>query len=420
MLVQDFVLDDQIVGNGEIAEALGGMRMGQGMRFDPGLLRPFRDESGKSCVIVNSGRTKFNPTTNKQEPIYVKKTTQEMIANGVNIPVFNDTMLSKQQWIQLTSQVIKAARYRLRAYADLSAANSYGGFDGMSHSMLEDQQINDVGEAVQDMDGLGDGRGDAPSWTLQGVPLPITSVNFHMSKRKLMSSQNNGMQPLNTMMAEMAGRRIGEKLETQLIGNSTGLTYGGQNNPSYGRTSKVYGYLNFPQRLTYTSLTAPSAGGWTPKTTIDNILAMRQLMFANKFYGPFMIYHSNDWDQYLDADYAYVVTSGAVAPTQTLRNRLRQLPDIQDVRRLDMLFAAAPTAGGPGYTGMGLSLNPFTLIMVQMTPDVCQAVNGLDISTIQWESHGGMRLNFKVMAIQVPWLHADQYGNCGILQATTS
>ncbi len=44
----------------------------------------------------------------------------------------------------------------------------------------------------------------------------------------------------------------------------------------------------------------------------------------------------------------------------------------------------------------------------------------MDITTVQWESVGGMRLNFKVMAIQVPQLRADHYGNCGILHAVST
>lgn len=419
MFVQDFILDGNIVGNGELSEALGGMQMGSGLRFDPGLLRPFRDDKNQSCVIVNSGRSKFNKESGKHEPIYVKKLTRELVANDVSLPVFNDTMLRKQEWIELDKVVLRAARYRLRAYADLAAANSYGGFDGMATTILEHETMSDPGEALVDMDGLSDGRSDAPTYQLQGLPLPITHVDFFIPKRKLLSSRRNGT-PIDTTMAEAGGRRIGEKLETTLIGNATGITYGGQNNPSYGRTSKVYGYLNFTPRLTYTSLHIPTAVGWTPKDTIDDVLAIRQLLQANKFFGPYMIYTSNDWDRYLDADYAYVVTSGAVSPSQTLRNRLRQLPDIQDVRRLDMLFATAPTAGGPGYSGMGLTLNPFTFIVVQMTQDVARAVNGMDISTIQWESHGGLRLNFKIMTIQAPQLRADKYNNCGILQATTS
>jgi hypothetical protein len=39
---------------------------------------------------------------------------------------------------------------------------------------------------------------------------------------------------------------------------------------------------------------------------------------------------------------------------------------------------------------------------------------------VQWETVGGMRLNFKVMAIQVPQIREDFNGNCGICHATTA
>jgi hypothetical protein len=58
--------------------------------------------------------------------------------------------------------------------------------------------------------------------------------------------------------------------------------------------------------------------------------------------------------------------------------------------------------------------------MVQMTPDVARAINGQDITTVQWETKGGMQLNFKVFCIQVPQLRADAYNNCGIMHATTT
>jgi hypothetical protein len=57
--------------------------------------------------------------------------------------------------------------------------------------------------------------------------------------------------------------------------------------------------------------------------------------------------------------------------------------------------------------------------MVQMTSEVAQAVNGMDITTIQWEAKGGMEIHFKVMAIQVPRLMADYSGNCGLVVGTT-
>ena len=392
-------------------------------------MRPFFDRQGNRCVVVNSGRKMFDAKTQDYTPIYEKRLIKDLVANGIESPVFNDTTLRKQEWIELDRVILRASRYRLRAWADLAAQSSFGGFDGMSKMVLEHETMSDPGEAVQDMDGLADARADTPRFQLQGLPLPITHADFWYSKRRLMLSRNTGT-PLDTNMGEAAGRRVAEMIERSLIGNATGITYGGANNPSYGRTPTVYGYTNFPARLTYSAAHAPTEATWNPNTTVVDVLAMKQLLINNKFYGPFMLYHSNDWDKYLDNDYYVTVTSGAVAPTKTLRERLRAIDGIQDVRRLDMFFATAPAAStaagtpqgapGPGYAGLGLTLNPFTLILVQMTPDVARAVTGMDISTIQWESHGGLRLNFKVMAIQVPQLRADYYNNCGLCQGTVT
>jgi hypothetical protein len=148
--------------------------------------------------------------------------------------------------------------------------------------------------------------------------------------------------------------------------------------------------------------------------TLKDILRMRDLLYANKFYGPFMIYHSNDWDQYMDNDY---ILSGGNVATQTLRERLKAIDNITDVRRLDFLSSTATAAGDPARI---TATFPFTFIVVQMTADVARAVNGMDITTVQWESVGGMRLNFKVMCIQVPQLRADFNGNTGIAQGTAT
>ena len=412
MYTQDFILNGSAQG-GEFAQML------PGLRYDAGMLRPFFDEKGRPTVVINTGRKVFSKAVGDYVPVFEKKLIKELVANGIESPVFNDTTLRKQEWIMLDMQILRAARYRLRAWADLSAQSSFGGFDGMSKMVLEHETMSDPGEAVQDMDGLADGRADTPRFQLQGMPLPITHADFFYSKRRLMLSRNTGT-PLDTTMGEASGRRVAEMLERSLIGNVTGITYGGANNPSYGRTPTVYGYTNFPARLTYAAAHAPTQVSWTPQTTLTDVLAMKQLLINNKFYGPFMLYHSNDWDKYMDNDYYVTITSGAVAPTKTLRERLRGIDGIQDVRRLDMFFAAAPSAAGPGYVGLGIANNPFTLILVQMTPDVARAVNGMDISTVQWETHGGLRLNFKVMCIQVPQLRADYYNNCGICQGTVT
>lgn len=392
MFVQDFVLNGE--GYGEVGAML------QDARFDPGMLRPFIDRKGRRMVTVNTGHD-YDDKTGEYKPKYENRLIGDLMSRGIHSPVFNATALRKEEWIRLDTIVLKAARQRLRCWADLAQSNTYGGFNGMSKMILEHETMSDPGEAVVDMDGLSEGRNDAPKFQLEGLPLPITHAGFNFSQRKLMQSRNGGT-PLDTTMGEAAGRRVAELVEKTTIGTVTGITYGGASTQvgGYGRNSSVYGYLNFPSRLTYTSLATPT--GSNPETIVANVLTCIDLLTANLFYGPFMVYHSNDWSRFMDNDYARLGGNNA---SMTLRDRLRKIDGIQDVRRLDYLESGS---------------NPYTLLFVQMTQDVARAVVGMDMTTIQWESQGGLRLNFKVMCIHVPQLRADYNGKCGILQATTS
>lgn len=405
---QDFILNGE--GHGAVGSALADIH------YDTGLMRPFFDKRGRQCVLVNTGSKETRQQNGSlicnahgipvEFPVYEKRMINDLIINhGMHRLVQNATVLSKEQWVTLSNIVRTAFRQRLRAWSDLMAASSYGGFDGMSTMMLEYQTMSDPGEAIVDFDGLTDGRGDNPLFKLEGVPLPITHSSFSYPERMLAISRKNGT-ALNIRSAEAAARRVAESIEQTLIGTITGPTLGssaaGAAGIAYGRTPSVYGYTNHPARNTKTDMTAPSAGGWTPDTLVDDVLAGLNTLRSDKFYGPFMIYHSTDFDRYLDADYYAMTTSGAVAPTQTLRQRLRQIEEVQDVRRLDFLTST------------------FTMIIVQMTSDVAQAINGMDVNTIQWPSNGGQKINFKVMAIQVPLITPDYNDNCGILHMTTA
>jgi hypothetical protein len=382
--------------------------------------RPYLDRDGNLAVTLNRGRwTKQDSNGGERKPVLDHVLYRDLLNNGEMPPiqVSNATALRKEEWIELDRVLVRAARYRLRAYKDVEQSATFGGFNGMSKSVLERETMTDPGEALVDMDGLSEGRRDAPKFQQEGLPLPITHSDFWFSARVLAMSRNSST-PLDSVMGEAAARRCGESIEKTTIGNNTGITYDALTiSTGYGRTSQVYGFLNFPTRITYTGLANPAGVGWTASQTLANVLTLRQLLYNNKFYGPFMIYHSNDWDTYMDND--YILTGGNVA-TQTLRDRLREIEGIQDVRRLDFMFSSGTDAshGGPGLEGVAAAGNPFTLIIVQMTPEVCRAVNGLDTTTIQWEVKGGMELHFKVMMIQVPQLFADFYGNTGILVAT--
>ena len=390
-MFQDFVINGQ--GQGPVGRSVGDPR------FDPGLYRPYWDEHGYRCVTVNTGTFRTDNKTGQTLPVFQKHKLDELAYRGIYSPVANATSMRKGDWIELDRVVLKAARQRLRAWADLIASgNSYGGFNAMGKLTLEYETMSESGEAIVDMSGITPGRTDAPLHTLKSIPLPITHSDFWFDARRLAVSRNGT--PLDTTQAEQAARRVAEKIEKVTIGVDSGETYGTQST-GYGAhtgTSTVYGYTNFPQRLTKTNMTVPT--GSNPEATVADILAMRAtLRDTAKHYGPYMVYHSADWDVYLDNDYARLGGNNA---NMTLRDRLRATEDIVDVRRLDYL------------TGT------FTMIMVQMTSDVVRAINGMDLTTIQWEEKGGMQLQFKVMCIQVPQLRSDYNGNSGILHGTTA
>lgn len=402
MFAPDFVINEggRYTPHGEVARALFPTGNERSVASDPGLWQPYYDpETRIPCVTVNTGRTKFNPASGDYEPVYEQIPIRELRDLGVDLPVQNASPLEKQQWILLDKLIVPVARQRLRAWADLSAASPYGGFDGMAHTILEHQTTNDPGEALVDMDGLSEGRNSRRTYQLEGMPLPITHANFSYNKRELTISRNRGT-PLNVRDAEAALRRVMEKVEQTLIGTATGMVYGDATNYTAARGSKVYGYTNYPDRATGT-LTTPT--GSNPDATVDDVLEMRDALYDNFFYGPFMLYTSKNWDRYLDNDYVKgTAASGLASPGTTLRDRLKRIEGIQDVRRLDFFTGAA-----------------YQMILVQMTNEVAQAVNGMDVTAIQWETVGGMQVHFKWMCIMAPRILSDQNQNCGLAHFTT-
>lgn len=377
---------------GPVAQTIGGVR------YEPGLLRPFLNDRGQRCMTVNVGM-KYNPKTGEDEPQYKTFLASDLAQRGIYSPITeNAATLPKNAWIQLDSAIVRATRQRLRAWADLVSANPFGGFNAMGRMTLEYQAMTDPGEAVVDMDALTDGRTDRPLFNLKSIPLPITHSDFYFSEREIAVSRNTGT-PLDSTMGEAAGRRVAETIEQTVIGTITGVQYGTQSAGPGAHTgdSQVYGYTNFPYRITKTDLTPPT--GTNPEAIVSDVLEMVELLEAAGFYGPYMLYHSTGYSRYLNDDY---FRTGSTSAVRTVRERIMEIEGISGIRRLDYL-----TSG-------------YQMILLQMTPDVAQAINGMPITTVQWPTMGGLRQNFKVMAIQVPLLRSPYNGTAGIVHGTTA
>ena len=178
--------------------------------------------------------------------------------------------------------------------------------------------------------------------------------------------------------------KVAEEAEKLAIGSLPSYTFGG---------GTIYGLTNMVGRLTKT-ITAPTDSGWTPEVFVDEVLDMIQLSVNAYHYGPWMLYVGTGWSKYMGQDFK-------AASDITLRERILKLEGIQDVQTLDHL------------TG-------FQVCLVQMTSDVIREVVGMDITTVQWPSKGGMQLNYKVMAILVPQLRKDFNGKTGIVHGNVA
>jgi uncharacterized linocin/CFP29 family protein len=330
--------------------------------FDMGSLRPYVGKDGRSYVTTNSGgQLQATPTNNA-----------------------NATLL-RLEWTLLDEVVVRAALPRLRAVADVRGRGLQMTIpNGMAKTVLQTQAQSDISPASISMDGISDSVSDRPVYNLTNLPLPILHKDFQFSARQLAVSRNGNM-PLDLSMAELSARRVAEEAEQLLLGVMGQYEFGG---------GLIYGFTNFPSRITKT-LNSPLLSAWVARTTLLDVLAMRLLSQQHLHYGPWVLYVSLAWDQYLDDDLS--IYKGDL----TLRDRLRRIDGIEDVVTLDYL-------------------NGYDMVLVQMTTDVVREVVGMDITTVQWETHGGMQLNFKVMCILVPQLRADFNGNTGIVHGSVA
>lgn len=325
----------------------------------------------------------LRPYTGKDGRTYIT-----MTQNGVTraVPISNaTTTLRPDDWKLLDDAIVKVAQPRLKAVGDLRGAGlTFNIPNGMGKTVLETETMSDIGPASVSMDGLREGQNDRPVFELTNLPLPIIHKDFSYSLRQIAASRNGGS-PLDTTTAELAARKVAEEIERLLLGNSSvadQYSFGG---------GVIYGYTDYPNRITRT-ITSPTSSGWTGSTFLADLLAMKQDSMDAFYYGPWQVYVAPNWDQFLDSDFK-------AASDKTLRNRCLEVSGISGIKTLDYM------------TG-------YDIIMVQMTTDVVREVIGMDLTTVEWDSAGGLQKNFKVMAIMVPQLRADQNSNTGLVHAT--
>lgn len=349
-------------GQGNAQGEVAAYAASQGGRLDPGAMRPYVAKDGRCFVTVYTGGDAKDPKNYKSLQV-------------------NAGTLRRDEWKRLDEAVLDISRFRLGGIADLvSNGLTYDLGNGMETTVLEYHDSSDAMEASQTMDGVTRSNGDRPVYTYHYLPLPITHVDYEINARVLAASRKLG-NPLDTMSAERAARKVNEKLEAMLFTNVT-YAFGG---------GTIYSYLNHPDINLVTLSSHWDAVGKTGDNIITDVLNMKQSSIDAYHYGPWMLYIPTAYETKLDSDY------NAVTPGTTIRERIMKIDGIKGIKVIDTLTAN-------------------TVLLVQMSPDVVRLVRGMGIQNVEWQTEGKFITKYKVMTIQVPQVRSDQNGASGIVK----
>lgn len=297
----------------------------------------------------------------------------------------NAATLRRDEWKLLDEAVMRVARERLVGIEDLrSNGLTYRLGNAMGTTILEWHDVGESMEATMTMDAVTRGRGDRPTFQYNYIPIPIVHVDYEINARALEASRNLG-NPLDTISAEHAARRVSEYLEDMLF---TDTTY------SYGETdarsrNSIYSYINFPDRNEVTLTENWDASGKTGEEIITDVVNMKKASIAKNHMGPWMLYIPTDYETVLDEDYNS--TRG-----NTIRERIQQISGISGIKVVDRL---------PDNN----------VLLVEMKSDTVRLIDGIPLQNVQWGTEGNFVNKYKVLTIQVPQIRSDRNGQCGLV-----
>jgi uncharacterized linocin/CFP29 family protein len=307
---------------------------------------------------------------------------QKLLANGMSVNALRtNSTLRSDEWKHLDETVVEIARNRLVGVNDLvSRGLTYNIPNGLGKTVLEYEDISDMSDAEVNIDASTRQGNDRVAFSIGYLPLPVIHKSFQISARVLEASRTMG-QPLDSVQAAVASRKVAEMAETILFTGGSNLTFGG---------GTIYGYEDFPNRNTETLVTQWTASAATAAVIRDDVLAMKQASIDAKHFGPWILYVPTGYETVLDEDFSTSYSNN------TIRDRLLKIGGIVDVKVSDYLTA-------------------HNVVLVELSPETVRMVIGLQPTTVEWSAEGGLIFLFKVMTIMVPQLRADQDGNCGIV-----
>lgn len=303
---------------------------------------------------------------------------QRLLASGGDFMALRTNgVLLRDEWKAFDNAIVDITRENLVAVAEvMNRGLIYNLPNALGSLTLEWQEIlDDLVEAEVSISGLNEATKDRISYGTRSMPIPIIHKEFFYNLRFLEAARRHG-RAVETDHAQLAARKVSEKVEGALfnginIAQSQGV---------------IYGLLNHPDRNTGSGVNFGTATG---EQIVAQVIAMLGVQATNFMNGPFVLFIPLTAAAHLGDDYK-------ANSDKTIWERLMALP------LLSKIVATAKLTGT-------------TVLLVQMTSDVVQMVDGMQPTMVEWETRGGFEFNFKVIAIWLPRVRSSGNKKSGIV-----
>lgn len=292
-----------------------------------------------------------------------------------------NSLLTRDEWVELDRRVLTAARPQLRIVNALRSRGLIYKLGGLGSLTSRWYTSSDVTPATINMTGRGSNR-DLPEMIRKEVPIPVIWKDFELDMRSLMASRRSG-DGLDTAALAETSQVIAEAAENLVLGLAAVSNFNGL---------PLYGILNHPSRNTVSA-----TGDWgTIANILTTVTAGISAAMTDLHYGPYMIYASTN--QYNEAALNFYSDGTGDTP----RDRILRLPNVSGFEMLPFL----PDG---------------TVALIQMTDDVLDYAEPADFAGMQlreWTSNDGLASGFKLMMVGAPRIKSRQDGKCGIVHVT--
>lgn len=345
-------------------------------------LQLYHGEKGALDVVqflTKSKRPKLGSRTGKKITVNLKGGWQSILEDE-DIIVTN-SFLDKREWAVLDSRVISMVKLRRNGIQDLRDRNLVR-TTTLAEQLAQWRVSTERQRPSVNMDGRSTANKDRTDKKTYGTPVPMIRADASIGARDLLSSRALGS-PIDVTEAGEAAESVAEEAERILFNGDSNIVV---------QTQPVYGYTTLPARLTDTAANFGGGDFGTISNIKPTFLGMLAGLAARRYHGPFGFYVA-------DTQYHQMLETYTDGSDKTPLERVLALPQVEFVKPSDMLADGA-TVG------------------VQLTPNVVELIDALDVDTREWDSPDQTEMNLAVLSAMGVKLITDAAGYAGIVHAT--